>query len=97
MSDAISTVLHVVTKLDKLVCWCKQFPKFNLPVLMYCQKKYKLWRTPNVHVNYAQKNQRPGFTNVYQINHFKNMYMHVFLEILHNYIDIYRNLHNLAL
>lgn len=43
------------------------------------------------------KNQRPGFTNVYQVNHFKFMYMLVFLDILHNYIDIYRNLHNLAL
>lgn len=64
---------------------------------MYWDKKYKLWRTPNVHVKCQRtKDWVPQmYTRCFIL--IKFIYMHVFLEILPNYIDIYRNLHNLAL
>lgn len=88
------------TKLDKLLCVRgKHFPKLNLLVLMYWDKKYKLWRTPNVHVKCQRtKDWVPQmYTRCFILIKFIYIYMHVFLEILPNYIDIYRNLHNLAL
>lgn len=84
------------TKSDKLLC-----VGVNLLILMYCHKKYKLWRTPNVHVIYyaTKSNDQvpPMYTRSFILIKFMYMHVHVFLEILPNYIDIYRNLHNLAL
>lgn len=88
------------TKLDKLLCvGVNNFQSLISLFWLYCHKKYKLWRTPNVHVKCQRTKDwvPPMYTRSFILIKFMYMHVHVFLEILPNYIDIYRNLHNLAL